>query len=252
MKIRTLIVDDEALARRRILSLLKSEPSFEVVAECADGQTAIRGIIEHKPSLVFLDVQMPEVDGFGVLEAVGSVHMPAIIFVTAFDQYAVKAFDAQAIDYLLKPFKQERFVAALARAKHRIQSGVNQLEPEQLLALLRAVSQDRERLVVRCEGKVVFLRTAEVEWVEADANYVRIHTRQRSYNIREKISAFERSLPEHKFIRIHRSVIVNLDAVAEIQNCGNGEHVVILRAGKELPLGRTYRERLDSLIGSPS
>jgi hypothetical protein len=129
----------------------------------------------------------------------------------------------------------------LARAKIRIQSGVNQLEPAALLSLLRAVSQDRERLVVRCEGKAVFLRTAEVDWVEADANYVRIHTRQRSYNIRGKISTFERSLPEHKFIRIHRSVIVNLDAVAEIQNCGNGEHVVILRNGKELPLGRTYR-----------
>jgi two-component system, LytTR family, response regulator len=147
------------------LSLLKSDPSFEVVAECADGQSAIRGIIEHKPSLVFLDVQMPEIDGFGVLEAVDPVHMPAIIFVTAFDQYAVKAFDAQAIDYLLKPFKQERFVAALARAKIRIQSGVNQLEPAALLSLLRGVSQDRERLVVRCEGKVVFLRTAEVDWL---------------------------------------------------------------------------------------
>jgi two-component system LytT family response regulator len=250
MKIRTLIVDDEALARRRILSLLKSDPSFEVVGECSDGQSAIRAIIEHKPSLVFLDVQMPEIDGFGVLEAVASVRMPAIIFVTAFDQYAVKAFDTQAIDYLLKPFKQERFVAALARAKSRIQSGVNKLEPEQLLALLRALSQDRERLVVRSEGKVVFLRTAEVEWVEADANYIRIHTRQRSYNIREKISTFERSLPEHKFVRIHRSIIINLDAVAEIQNCGNGEHIVLLRTGKELPLGRTYRERLDSLIGT--
>jgi two-component system, LytTR family, response regulator len=197
-------------------------------------------------------VQMPGVDGFGVLEAVAPVHVPAIIFVTAYDQYAVKAFDAQAIDYLLKPFKQERFLAALARAKDRIQSGTNQLSSESLLALLRAVNRDRERLVVRCEGKVVFLRTAEVEWVEADANYVRIHAGQRSYNVREKISVFERTLPEHKFIRIHRSIIVNLDAVAEIQNCGNGEHIVVLRTGKELPLGRTYRERLDSLIGSPS
>jgi len=251
MKIRTLIVDDEALARRRILSLLKSDPSFEVVTECADGRTAIRAIAQHKPSLVFLDVQVPEVDGFGVLEALAPTHMPAVIFVTAYDQYAVKAFDAQAIDYLLKPFKQERFLEALARAKSRIQSGVNPLDPETLLGLFRTVNRDRERLVVRSEGRVVFLRTAEVEWVEADANYVRVHARQRSYNVREKISAFERSLPEHKFIRIHRSVIVNLDAVAEIQNCGNGEHIVILRTGKELPLGRTYRERLDSVIGSP-
>jgi two-component system LytT family response regulator len=252
MKIRTLIVDDEALARRRILSLLKSDPNFEVVAECADGQSAIDAIAEHKPALVFLDVQMPEVDGFGVLEAVAPVHVPAIIFVTAYDQYAVKAFDAQAIDYLLKPFKQERFLAALARAKDRIQSGIRQLEPETLLALLRSVNRDRERLVVRSEGKIVFLRNTEVQWVEADANYVRIHTPQRSYHVREKIGAFEHSLPEHKFIRIHRSIIVNLDAIAEIQNYGNGEHIVILRTGKELPLGRSYRERLDSLIGSPS
>ncbi len=239
------------LARRRISSLLKSDPSFEVVAECSDGQSAIHAVAEHKPSLMFLDVQMPGVDGLGVLEAVSPEHMPAIIFVTAYDQYAVKAFDAQAIDYLLKPFKQERFLAALARAKSRIQSGVNQLKPETLLALLCAANRDRDRLIVRSEGKIVFLRTAEVQWVEADANYVRIHAGQRSYHIREKIGAFERSLPEHKFIRIHRSIIVNLDTVAEIQNCGNGEHIVVLRTGKELPLGRTYRERLDSVIGNP-
>ena len=157
-------MDDEALARRRISSLLKSDPSFEVVAECADGQSAIKAIAAHKPSLVFLDVQMPEVDGFGVLEAVAPTDMPAIIFVTAYDQYALKAFDAQAIDYLLKPFKQERFIAALARAKSSIQAGRNQLDPEALVALFRAVDRDRARLVVRSEGSVVFLRTAEVEW----------------------------------------------------------------------------------------
>jgi two-component system LytT family response regulator len=251
MKIRTLIVDDEALARRRILSLLKSDPSFEVVAECADGQSAIQAIAEYRPSLVFLDVQMPGLDGFRVLEAVRPLHLPAIIFVTAYGQYAVKAFEAQAIDYLLKPFKQDRFLGTLVRAKSRIQSGGNQWEPETLLALLRALNRDRERLVVRSEGEVVFLRSADVEWVAPDANYVRVHTRQRAYNVREKISAFERLLPENRFIRIHRSVIVNLDAVTEIRNCGNGEHIVILRTSKELPLGRSYRERLDSLIGNP-
>jgi len=219
------------------------------VAECADGQSAIRAITEHKPSLAFLDVQMPEVDGFGVLAAINPADMPAIVFVTAHDQYAVRAFDAQAIDYLLKPFKRDRFLAALTRAKTRIQSGANQLEPEKLVALLRGVNQDRERLVVRSEGKVVFLRTAEVEWVEADANYIRIHARHRSYDVREKIGNFEHSLPEHQFIRIHRSIIVNLDAVAEVQNCGSGEYIVVLRTGKELPLGRTYRERLAPLIG---
>jgi two-component system LytT family response regulator len=250
MTIRTLIVDDEPLARRRIQSLLKADSSFEVLAECADGASAIEAITAQKPDLVFLDVQMPGTDGFGVLEAVASSHLPAIIFVTAYDQYAVKAFDAQAVDYLLKPFKQDRFTDSLTRAKKRILTGGDQADEERLLGLLRRIGGDRGRIIIRTEGKIVFLRNSELEWVEAAGNYVRIHAGTRVHTVRDKISDFERMLPADRFIRIHRSIIVNLDAVAELQSCGGGEYVVLLRSGKELPLGRTYRENLDNHINS--
>jgi two-component system LytT family response regulator len=242
------VVDDEPLARRRILSLLKLDSSFEVVAESADGDSAVHAITRHKPDLVMLDVQMPGMDGFAVLEAVAPIHLPEVIFVTAHDQYAVKAFDAQAVDYLLKPFKQGRFVEALTRAKRRLEKGGNTDEQMKLLSLLRLVAGDRGRMVIRSEGRIVFLRSEEVEWIEAAGNYIRLHAGQRIYNVREKLGDFETSLSKHKFIRIHRSLIVNLDAIAEIQSCGGGEFIVVLRNGKELPLGRTYRESLDTLI----
>jgi two-component system LytT family response regulator len=252
MTIRTLIVDDEALARRRILSLLTPDSSFHVIADCADGPSAIRAISEHRPDLVFLDVQMPGTDGFGVLEAVAPLHLPAIIFVTAHDQYALKAFDAHAVDYLLKPFKRERFLESLARARQAIQTSKarDDNHEEKLVALLRRVSGHRGRLVIRSQGKIVFLRNSEVEWIEASGNYVRIHAGPPIFSVREKIGDFETSLPPDTFIRIHRSVIVNLDAVSEMQSCGGGEYVVILRHGKELPLGRTYRNSLSNLLAT--
>jgi two-component system LytT family response regulator len=222
-----------------------------MLTECADGNSAIRAITEHKPDLVFLDVQMPGTDGFGVLEGVAAVHLPAIIFVTAFDQYAVKAFEAHALDYLLKPFKRARFLESLVRAKSAMQKG--DLEQERkLLAMIRRVGSDRGRLVIRTDRKLVFLQNSEVEWIEAAGNYVRIHAGKRTFMVREKISDFERSLAPGKFARIHRSILVNLNAVAEMQSCGGGEHIIVLRSGKELPLGRTYRENLDSLAeGTP-
>ncbi len=245
-----MIVDDEALARQRILSLLKRDSGFEVLAECADGVSAIRAISQHRPNLVFLDVQMPGTDGFGVLEAVAPLHLPAIIFVTAYDQYAVKAFDTHAVDYLLKPFKRDRFLESLVRARKAILTKSDFVEQEKLVSLLRRVSSQRGRLVIRSERKIVFLRNSEIEWIEAAANYVRIHAGQRAYSVREKISDFEKSLAPDTFIRIHRSVIVNLDAVSEIQSCGGGEYVAVLRGGKELPLGRTYRNTLDTLLNN--
>jgi two-component system LytT family response regulator len=244
-----LIVDDEPLARRRVLSLLKADSSFEVLAECADGASAIRAINEQRPDLVFLDVQMPGTDGFGVLETVAPVHLPAIIFVTAYDQYAVRAFDEHAVDYLLKPFKRDRFLRSLDRAKTALLKSNDLGADPRLLSLLRHVGSDRGRFVIRTEGKILFLRSAEVEWIEAAANYVHVHAGPRVYSVRDRISDFEHSLAHEKFIRIHRSVIVNVDAIAEIQNCGGGEHIVVLRSGKELPVGRTYREALDGLVG---
>lgn len=243
-------MDDEPLARRRILSLLQPDPSFEIVGESGNGEDAVEKITGLKPDLVFLDVQMPKLDGFGVLEAVATKHLPNIIFVTAFDQYAVKAFDAHAVDYLLKPFKQERFMDAVLRAKTQFQGmQTNQGEDSQkILSLMRHVNTDSDRLVVRSGGKVVFLRASEVEWIEAAANYIKLYSQQRIFTVREKISSLEASLPAGKFMRIHRSVIVNLSMVQEIQPCGGGEFVVILRSGRELPLGRTYRSRIDELV----
>ena len=195
---------------------------------------------------------MPKLDGFGVLQAVAPIHLPAIIFATAFDQYAVKAFDAHAVDYLLKPFKQERFMDAILRAKNHftnIQANPNAGdENNKMLSLLRHVNTDTDRLVVRSGGKVVFLRASEVEWIEAAANYIKLYSQQRVFTVREKISSLEEALPVGKFMRIHRSVIVNLSMVQEIQPCGGGEFVVILRTGRELPLGRTYRSKVDELI----
>jgi two-component system LytT family response regulator len=196
-------------------------------------------------------VQMPGIDGFGVLEAVAPLHLPAIIFVTAHDRYAVKAFDAHAVDYMLKPFKRERFLESLERAKRAILTGGDLAGEEKLISLLRRVSGSRGRMVIRCEGKIVFLRSSEVEWIEAAANYVRIHAGTRVYSVRDKIGDFQRTLAPESFVRIHRSIVVNLDAVSEIQSDGGGEYVAVLRSGKELPLGRTYRNTLDSLLHNP-
>jgi two-component system LytT family response regulator len=218
-----------------------------VIAEAGDSAGAIRVILEHKPDLIFLDVQMPGTDGFRILEEVAPVHLPAIIFVTAYARYAVRAFDKNAVDYLLKPFKQDRFLESLTRAKESILQRVGPGSREKLFSLLRQVAGDRDRFVIRVDGKIVFLKNSEVEWIEASANYVRVHAGQRIYLVRDKISDFEKSLDPGKFVRIHRSLIVNLDAVAEMQSCGGGEYMVFLRNGKELPLGRTYREVLGAL-----
>lgn len=246
MKIRTVVVDDEPLARRRILSLLKSDASFEVVGECGSGEAAVETILSVKPDLVFLDVQMPSLDGFGVLQAIAPVHMPLIIFVTAFDQYAVQAFDAHAADYLLKPFRLERFREALKRARQQLEQGYDN---QKLLALVRQFNADHERIVIRTEGRIVFLKAAEIDWIQAAANYVHVHCREQNYSVREKISSLEEVLPANKFMRIHRSIIVNLDKVREIQPCGAGEFIVLLNSGRELPLGRTYRQAVENSVG---
>jgi len=240
------VADDEPLARRRILSLLKSDATFEVVGECGSGESAVETITSAKPDLVFLDVQMPNLDGFGVLQAVAPIHLPLIIFVTAFDQYAVKAFDAHAVDYLLKPFKRERFLDALKRSRQQLEQGYDQ---EKMVTLVRQFNADRERVVIRTEGRIVFLKAAEIEWIQAAANYVHLHCREQNYSVREKISSLEEFLPSNKFIRIHRSIIVNLDKVREIQPCGAGEFIVLLNSGRELPLGRTYRPAVEATVG---
>jgi len=248
MNIRTIIVDDEPPARRRISSLLTRDPSVVVIGECQDGASAIEMITEKHPQLVFMDVQMSGINGFDVLGSLRPSALPYVIFVTAYDQYAIKAFEVGAVDYLLKPFSRERFESCVRRAKERILNTSTESGQEQLRAFLRQSSLDRDRLVVRNKGNLLFLRTSEIEWVTAQGNNVRIHAGKNMYTVREKIGDLEQRLHPTRFLRVHRSVIVNIDIVAEVQRCGSGEYIVLLRNGRELPLGRSYRERVNELL----
>lgn len=230
MKTRTLIVDDEELARRSLSSLLNLEPDFEVAGECADGRSAVEAIARIAPDLVFLDVQMPRMSGFEVLEAVQTVHAPAVVFVTAFDNFAVKAFESQAIDYLLKPFRHERFQASLERVRCRL---MTTRRPTPL-------GTTPDRMVVKSGDRLVFVRFDDVDFIRASANYLRVHLAQTSYEVRETLTMMESRLPRDRFVRIHRSYIVNLGAVQELYSAGGGEYLLSLRSGRQLPVGPSY------------
>jgi len=247
-----LIVDDEPLARERILDLLAGDAEVEVVGECGDGLAAVAAIEHHKPDLLFLDVQMPELDGFGVLEAIDEAKAPVIIFVTAYDQYALRAFEVHALDYLLKPFDRERFDKALQRAKHQIARERAGAAPQELIALLadlKARPKPLERLVIKSAGRVFFLRAEEIDWIEAAANYVKLHVGKESHLLRETINGLAAKLDPDKFLRIHRSTIINLECVKELQPWFHGDYVVILKDGTQLTSSRNYREQLHKLLG---
>jgi two-component system LytT family response regulator len=252
-KIRALIVDDEPLGRRRIRRMLARDAGVEIAGDCANGRDAVARIRELRPDLVFLDVQMPEMDGFAVLEAVGAEAMPLVIFVTAFDQYALRAFEVYALDYLLKPFDRRRFDKALSRAKARLLSDRTSDVGQQALALLeelKARSSHIERLVVKSGGRAFFLKTEEIDWIEAEGKYVRLHVGKESYLLREAIGSIESQLDAKRFPRIHRSTIVNIERVRELQPWFHNEYRVILRDGTELMLSRSCRKRLGELLGS--
>ncbi len=251
-KIRALIVDDEPLARERIVDLLANDAEVEVAGECGDGLAAVAAIESQKPDLLFLDVQMPELDGFGVLEAVEARRMPVIIFVTAYDQYALRAFEVHALDYLLKPFDRERFDRALQHAKHQIareRAGAMNQQLAALLADLKARPKPLERLVIKSGGRVFFLRVEEIDWIESAANYVKLHVGRESHLLRETINSLAAKLDPDKFLRIHRSTIVNLERVKEMQPWFHGDYVIILKDGMQLTSSRSYRERLHKLLG---
>jgi two-component system LytT family response regulator len=245
--IRTLIVDDEPLARTAIRNMLRRHEGVEIVRECDGGAEAIAAIEELSPDIVFLDVQMPEVDGFMVLQALPQQNIPRIVFVTAYDQYAVRAFEVHALDYLLKPFDCERFDAALEHAmKHVAQGHEERIWNERLGAFLR-LSRDKflERVIVRSQGRVLLLPVKEVDWIEAEGNYVNLHGRGRTYLFREAIGSLEVSLDPRKFRRIHRSSIVNMDSVRELRPRFHGNYDVILVDGTELKLSHRYRANLE-------
>jgi two-component system LytT family response regulator len=243
--IRVLIVDDEPLARTAIRNLFRGRVEFELVGEAEGGDEAVSAIRSLSPDLVFLDVQMPEVDGFSVLEALGPEGSPEIIFVTAYDQYAVRAFDVHAVDYLLKPFDRERFETALDRAQHRLREG-SPSNLGQFRALLRDARQDHlGRLIVRTAGSVRFLPIGEIDWIEAQGNYVNVHSGGRSYLLREAIVSLEAKLDPLQFRRIHRSSIVNLASIRELRSTFHGGYQVILRDGTLLKLSSRYRANLE-------
>ncbi len=253
MKLRILIVDDEPLGRERIRTLLAGDPEVEIAGECADGKQAVAAIRRLKPDLIFLDVQMPEMDGFGVLESLEVEEIPATIFVTAYDRYAVKAFEVHAVDYLLKSFDRERFSAALARAKGHLARGKkHDIEPK-LVSLLEAFESRKKyigRLVVKSGGRIIFLRVEEIHWIEAMDNYVRLHAGAQTHTVRETMQSLETKLDPAKFARIHRSTIVNLDRVQDLRPLFHGDYAVRLRDGTELTLSRSYREKLPEPLGS--
>jgi two-component system LytT family response regulator len=245
--VKVLIVDDEPLARERIRTLLAARKDVTILGECGDGRSAARAIREMSPDLVFLDVQMPEMDGFAVLEELGQEALPAVIFVTAFDQYAIRAFEVCALDYLLKPFDPERFGRALDRARmenERREGGALREQIGAALAEWKQRSKYVDRLVVRTGGRVCFVRLDELDWVEAAGNYVRLRAGREEYLYRETISQLETRLPPEKFARIHRSRIVNVDRVKELHPLFHGDYAVILKDGQQFTLSKTYRGRL--------
>ena len=255
MTIRAAIVDDEPLARRRIRNLLTEARDVEVIAECANGKEAIESLEESPPDLLFLDIQMPEIDGFDVLQAIGVGRVPVVIFVTAYDQFALRAFEAHALDYLLKPFDDERFEAALQRARGRIherQGGDLVLRLRALLEEVRGGSGYLQRLVVPAGGRSIFLRTEEIDWIEAERNYVRLHVRGRAHLLRENLSRIESALDPARFCRIHRSTIVNIDRIQAVEPLFRGEYLVVLHDGTKLTSGRSYRRNLHRVMGKES
>jgi two-component system, LytTR family, response regulator len=264
--IRTLIVDDEVLARQRIRNLLRGRVEFDIIGECANGHEALIAIRRREPDLVFLDVQMPDLDGFGVLEELTADQLPVVIFVTAYDQYALRAFEFHALDYLLKPFDDERFEKTLGWAKAQIEQQQSRQLSERMLALLEdhkggqksgagksstapVEPKPLSRLVVKSAGRVFFIRTEEIDWVEAEGYYARLHVGSKSHLLRETLTNLESQLDQNRFLRIHRSTIVNLERVRELQTQSHGEFTVVLNDGTQLKLSRGYRDRLTTLLG---
>ena len=251
MKIRTLIADDEAPARARLRQFLREEADFEIVGECANGRQAVAAIQQQRPDLVFLDVQMPRLSGLEVCRALSDGPLPLVIFVTAYDQYALPAFEVHAIDYLLKPFDQDRFRKSLHHAREQILRGQTQPLNERLLAFLQDFKTGPpklERLAFKSEGRVLFVRVGEIDWIEAEGNYARLHVGTASHLLRETMHWLEDQLAPDKFLRLSRSVIVNLDRIKEVQPLFYGDSVAILRDGTKLNLTRNYRERLEALL----
>ncbi|HLE32216.1 MAG TPA: LytTR family DNA-binding domain-containing protein [Bacteroidota bacterium] len=251
LRIRTLIVDDEQLARERLQILLKDDLDIHVIGECATGKDAVEVIRNESPDLVFLDVQMPEGNGFEVLESVDFHKMPIVVFVTAYDQYAIRAFDVHALDYLLKPFDHARFEKALVRAKSEVVLRNNTNVDQKLLSLLEHIESNKkhlDRILVKSSGRVFFLRFDEIDWIESSGNYVKLHVGSESHLLRETMTQMEQKLEAGKFVRIHRTTIVNIDRIKELQPWFNGDYIVLLLNGTKLTASRGYKKKLSEMF----
>ena len=251
MKLRTIIADDEAPARKKIRAFLEEHPDFEVIAECGDGQRTTEAIRAQHPDLVFLDVQMPGLDGFEVLASFGGEPLPEVVFVTAFDQYAVRAFEVRAVDYLLKPFNKARFSETVSRIKENRARGAlpgRQADLRKMLEELQHNARERERIVVKSGSRLVFLRKDSVEWIEAQGDYVKLHYGKESLMMRETMASIAERFDPKRFVRIHRSRIINIDHVRELRPLLGGDYAILMKDGTQLTLSRSYRTTLDAIL----
>lgn len=247
---RVVVADDEPLARERIRDLLAAHADVELIAECGDGPDAVRALATHRPDLLFLDVQMPGVDGFGVLAAFPADQLPRVVFITAYDDHAVRAFEVNAVDYLLKPVEPKRFDAALARVRERLGGGPARRDPalEAVLDEMRRVRGYASRLVVRDGHRVSFVGTEEIDWIDAAGNYARLHVNGGVHLLREPLKTLEARLDPDRFLRVHRSTIVNVERITAVEPYFHGEYVLRLRDGARITSSRTHSARLRQLL----
>jgi two-component system, LytTR family, response regulator len=248
MTLRVVVIDDEELPRQRVRDLVHAHAALTLVGEASDGAQALDVIVEHRPDLIFLDIQLPELDGFQVVDALDDEMLPAIVFVTAYDQYALRAFEVDAVDYLLKPITQERFDAAVARVVGRMW---NRDTLQQVRTLVSHMNQRHgyvTRFVARRAGKHFFVRAADIDWLEADRNYIRLHTGDSSHLIRETMKSLELRLDPTHFVRIHRSIMVAIDRIRSVETREHGEYVITMPGGVRLTSSRGFSERLRDLL----
>ena len=251
-KIRALIVDDELLARQALRVMLSDDPETEIIAECGSGREAVSIIREQSPDIVFIDIQMPEMDGLSVIKNQADKLLPLVIFVTAYDNYGLAAFDSHAVDYLLKPFDQRRFEKAFEKAKARLSLDTKPNLPIDLTEAINQISSQvnySKHFAIRQDKRVFLIKTEEIEWIEAERNYVRLYAGGESYLMREAIGIIEGQLDPNEFRRVHRSAIVNMNFIRELQSTSGGDYQIVLRNGKELILSRTYQKNLPEFLG---
>jgi len=246
-----LIVDDESHARERLKKYIKSDSELKVAGECSNGVEAVESISKQQPDIVFLDVQMPKMDGLGVIETVGAENMPVVIFVTAYDRFAIQAFKVNAMDYVLKPVAKDRFIESINRAKNSIQNRKNGELNRRLLNLLEEMKPQKQyidRIMVKSSDRMYLIKTEDIDWIEADDNYVKLHVGPKYHLLRQTMKSLEDTLDPDIFLRIHRSVIVNMDRIKEIQQWFNNEYTVILKDGTELTMSRGYKDKAKEMF----